>query len=130
MTREPDSSRTSGEQITTVDVGHRAQVIVLRGAIRGSAVDDLRERLLAAIAAGVREIFLDLIEVESITSPVHDLVSAASITLADRGGVLLVWSRRDAVGEATYVIADVRDRALAELMPSSRGSIPRDRGPA
>lgn len=129
MTREPDSSHSSGAQITAVDLGHRAQVIVLRGAIRGGAVDDLRERLLAAIAAGVREVFLDLSEVESIGSPVHDLVSAASITLADRGGVLLVWSRKYAVGEPTYVIADVRDRALAELMPSTRGSIRRDRGP-
>lgn len=130
MTPEPDSSPSSTEQITTVDVGHRAQVIVLRGAIRGSAVDDLREQLLAAISAGVREVFLDLSEVESIGSPVHDLVSAASITLADRGGVLLVWSRKYAVGEPTYVIADVRDRALAELMPSARGSARSDRGPA
>jgi anti-anti-sigma regulatory factor len=129
MTREPDSSHSSGAQITSVDLGQRAQVIVLRGAIRGGAVDDLRERLLAAIAAGVREVFIDLSEVESIGSPVHDLVSAASITLADRGGVLLVWSRKYAVGEPTYVIADVRDRALAELMPSTRGSIRRDRGP-
>lgn len=127
MTPEPHSSRGSAEQITTVDVGHRAQVIVLRGVIRGGAVDDLRERLLAAIAAGVREVFLDLSEVESIGSPVHDLVSAASITLADRGGVLLVWSRKYAVGEPSYVIADVRDRALAELMPT-RGSTRRDRG--
>lgn len=130
MTSEPHSSHSSAEQITTVDVGHRAQVIVLRGAIRGSAVDDLREQLLAAISAGVREVFLDLSEVESIGSPVHDLVSAASITLADRGGVLLVWSRKYAVGEPAYVIADVRDRALAELMPGARASARSDRSPA
>ena len=130
MTTEPHSSPRSAEQITTVEVGHRAQVIVLRGAIRGGVVDDLRERLLAAISAGVREVVLDLSEVESIGSPVHDLVSAASITLADRGGVLLVWSRKYAVGEPTYVIADVRDRALAELMPGARGSARSHRGPA
>lgn len=130
MTREPDSPHAGAEQITSVDVGHRARVIVLRGAIRGSAVDDLREQLLATIAAGVREVFLDLSEVESIGSPVHDLVSAATVTLADRGGVLLVWSRKYAVGEPTYVIADIRDRALAELMPSGRGSNRLGRDPA
>jgi anti-anti-sigma regulatory factor len=130
MTREPHSSHSSAEQITTVDVGHRAQVIVLRGAIRGRVVDELREQLLAAIESGVREVFLDLSEVESVGSPVHDLVSAASITLADRGGVLLVWSRKYAVGEPTYVIAEVRDWALAELMPSARDSSRRGRGRA
>jgi anti-anti-sigma regulatory factor len=130
MTREPHSSHSSAEQITTVDVGHRAQVIVLRGAIRGRVVDELREQLLATIESGVREVFLDLSEVESVGSPVHDLVSAASITLADRGGVLLVWSRKYAVGEPTYVIAEVRDWALAELMPSARDSSRRGRGRA
>jgi anti-anti-sigma regulatory factor len=130
MTREPHSSHSSAEQITTVDVGHRAQVIVLRGAIRGRVVDELREQLLATIESGVREVFLDLSEVESVGSPVHDLVSAASITLADRGGVLLVWSRKYAVGEPTYVIAEVRDWALAELMPSARDSSRPDRGRA
>lgn len=130
MTHGQDSSPGGAEQITTVDVGHRAQVIVLRGSIRGGAVDDLREQLLAAISAGVREVFLDLSEVDSIGSPVHDLVSAASVTLADRGGVLLAWSRRYSPGEPTYVIADVRDRALAELVPDARGSARRDRGPA
>ncbi len=116
------------DQFTTVDVGHRSQVIALRGTIRGDAVDDLREMLLAAIDAGVREIVLDLTDVESLGSPVHDLVSAASITLADRGGVLLVWSRKYAVDEPTYVITDVRDRALAELMPNAEGARRRRRG--
>ena len=128
MTPEAQSSDGSAAQVVTTDVGHRAQVIVLRGAIRGSAVDELRKRLLEAIEAGVREVFLDLSEVESVGSPVHDLVSAASITLADRGGVLLVWSRKYSVGEPTYVIADVRDRALAELMPGARGATTRTRG--
>jgi len=114
----PDSQTSRDEgQLTATDLGRGAQVIVLRGSVRGTAVDELRERLLTAIEAGVREIVLDLTDVESIGSRVYELISAASITLADRGGVLLVWSRKYAVGEPTYVIADVRDRALAELMP-------------
>lgn len=108
--------------LTTVDVGVRARVIVLRGNIRGDAVDELREELLAAIEGGVREVFVDLSDVESVGSPFHDLVSAASITLADRGGVLLVWSRKYTAGDPTYVVADIRDRALAELMPRERRS--------
>ncbi|HEY7344340.1 MAG TPA: hypothetical protein VH620_02180 [Gaiella sp.] len=101
--------------VTTVALGHRAEKIVLRGAIRGRAVDELRARLRAAIGRGVRELFLDLSDVESVAAPVYDLVSSASLELADRGGVLVVWNREDATGEATYVIADVRGRALAEL---------------
>jgi anti-anti-sigma regulatory factor len=108
--------------LTTADVGVRARVIVLRGNIRGDAVDELREELLAAIEGGVREVFVDLSDVESVGSPFHDLVSAASITLADRGGVLLVWSRKYTAGDPTYVVADIRDRALAELMPRERRS--------
>jgi hypothetical protein len=88
----------------------------------------LREQLLAAIEAGVRELFLDLSEAESIGSPVHDLVAAASITLADRGGVLLAWSRKYSVDDATYVIADVRDSALDELMPHANETGERARG--
>jgi hypothetical protein len=68
----------------------------------------------------VREVFLDLSDVESVGSPFHDLVSAASISLADRGGVLLVWSRKYASGDPTYLVADIRDRALAELLPRAR----------
>lgn len=127
MSLESQSSR-GAEQVTTEDVGKGAQVIVLHGAIRGAAVDALRERLLAAIEAGVREVFLDVSEAESIGSPVHDLVSAASITLADRGGALLVWSRKYTVGEPVDIISEVRDRALAELMPEPRGSVRRRRG--
>ena len=121
MTSETRSSHGEG-QLTTIDVGHRARVIVLRGAIRDSAVGELRERLLAAIDAGVREVVLDLSDVESLGSSVRDLVSAASITFADRGGVLLVWSRKYAAGDQTYVITEVRDRALAELTPAGRAS--------
>lgn len=117
MAPETQTSRPE-EQVTTTDLGHGARVIALRGAIRGGAVDELRDRLLAAINAGAREVVVDLTDVESLGSPVHDLVAAASVTLADRGGVLLVWSRRYAVGEPTYVMTDVRDRAIAELMPN------------
>ena len=62
-----------------------------------------------------RELFLDLSEVERIDGIVYDLVSGASVALADRGGVLVVWSREDATGAATYVIADLRGRVLEEL---------------
>jgi anti-anti-sigma regulatory factor len=122
MTREAHSATHGTQPVTTADVGPRARVIVLRGTIRGDAVDDLREQLLTAIEGGVREVFLDLSDVESVGSPFHDLVSAASITLADRGGVLLVWSRKYASGEPTYLVADIRDRALAELLPRAQGS--------
>ena len=130
MTREAHSANLWTRPVTTVDVGPRACVIVLRGTIRGDAVDDLREQLLAAIEGGVREVFLDLSDVESVGSPFHDLVSAASITLADRGGVLLVWSRKYAAGDPTYLVADVRDRALAELLPRERRSASRSGGRA
>ncbi len=115
-------------QVTTVPVGHLAAVIVLRGAIRGDAVEQLREQLLGAIDAGVRELFLDLSEVESIGSPVHDLVAAASTALADRGGVLLAWSRKYTHDEPTYVMADVRDRALWEVMAQVPGAAKIRRG--
>ena len=104
-------------QVTAIDFGRRARVIVLRGDIRDTLVDELRERLLAAIEGGVREVVLDLSDVERVGSSVRDLVSAASITFADRGGVLLVGSRKDADGDQTYVITEVRDRALSTLAP-------------
>jgi anti-anti-sigma regulatory factor len=127
MAPETQTSRTESP-FTTVAVGARSQVIALRGTVRGSAVDELRETLVAAIESGVREIVLDLTDVESLGSPVHDLLSAASITLADRGGVLLVWSRKYAVDEPTYVMSDVRDRALAELVPATGSAGRRRRG--
>jgi anti-anti-sigma regulatory factor len=107
-------------QVRTVEIGRSARVIVLRGAIRERAADDLRVELLGAIEAGASEVFLDLSDVESLSSSVHDLVAAAGITLADRGGVLLAWSRKYSIGEPTYVITELRDRALAELMPARR----------
>lgn len=116
MTRDPDT-RTDGAPVTTVSVGLHAQVIVLRGAIREHAVEELRTQLHAALESGVRELFIDVSDAEVITSPVHDLVSAAGLTLADRGGVLLAWGRTHAGDDLTYVMAEVRDRALGELMP-------------
>ena len=101
--------------VDAVALGQRAEVILLRGAITGRAVDELRARLLAAIGRGVRELFLDLREVEKLDVTVYDIVSAASLALADQGGMLVVWTREDATGAATYVIADVRGRALTEL---------------
>ena len=73
MAPETQTSRRE-EQVTTTDLGHGARVIALRGAIRGGAVDELRDRLLAAIDAGAREVVVDLTDVESLGSPVHDLV--------------------------------------------------------
>ena len=128
MPSDTGSSR-SGGHFTTIDVGRRARVIVLRGVIRDAAVDELRERLLAAIEAGIREVVLDFSEVESLGSPVHDLVSAASVTIADRGGVLLVWSRKYAAGEPAYVITEIHDRALADLMATGQ-STSRARSPS
>lgn len=103
--------------VTTTHVGRHARVIVLRGAIRNGTVEALREHLLSAIEAGVRELFLDLSEAESVSPATHELVAAASSLLADRGGALLAWTRKDASGEPTYLMAEVRDRALGELMP-------------
>jgi anti-anti-sigma regulatory factor len=124
----PDRHPVSdARQVKTLEIGRSARVIVLRGAIRGPAADDLRVELLAAIEAGAREVFLDLSDVESLSSSVHDLVAAAGLTLADRGGVLLAWSRKYSVGEPTYVITELRDRALAELMPTPAASHERSR---
>ena len=101
--------------VDAVALGQRAEVILLRGAITGRAVDELRARLLAAIGRGVRELFLDLSEVEKLDVTVYDIVSAASLALADQGGMLVVWTREDATGAATYVITDMNGRTLADL---------------
>ena len=109
-------------QLASIDVGRRARVIVLRGVIRDTAVDELRDRLSAALEAGIREVVLDLRDVESVAPPVHELVSAASIAFADRGGVLLAWSRKRSGGEPVYLITELDDRALAELTPATRSA--------
>jgi anti-anti-sigma regulatory factor len=101
--------------VTAIALGERTEVILLRGAIAGRAVDELRTRLLAAMERGVHELVLDLSDVEKLDGAVHDLVSATSRAMSDQGGVLVVWRREDATGAATYVIADVRGRALTEL---------------
>ena len=53
----------------------------------------------------------------------------ASVTIADRGGVLLVWSRKYAAGEPAYVITEIHDRALADLMATGQ-STSRARSPS
>ena len=116
MSSDPDT-RQDGAAVTTVCVGLHARVIVLRGAIGERALEELRTQLHAAIEAGVRELFIDVSDAETITSQVHELVTAASLTLADRGGVLLAWGRKHAGDDPTYVMAEVRDRALGDLMP-------------
>ena len=121
MTSDMRSSQSEG-QFTTIDVRRRARVIVVRGVIRGAAVDELRERLLAAIEAqnaGGRP------RLERGREP--RLARARpglpeSVTFADRGGVLLVWSRKYTAGEPTYVITEVHDQALAALMPPRRST--------
>lgn len=116
MTNDANIS-PDGAPVTTAHVGRQARVIALRGPIREHAVELLREHLHSALEAGVQELFVDLSEAESLTGPARELVASASYTLAGRGGVLLVWSRRLSPGEPTYVMAEVRDRALAELLP-------------
>jgi anti-anti-sigma regulatory factor len=97
------------------------RIIVLRGAIRGKAEEVFRTELLGAIDEGAKEIILDLSETETVVAAVHELVAAASSTLADRDGVLLTWSEKHASGGATYLIAEVRDRGLGELVqPENR----------
>jgi hypothetical protein len=122
MTRDTSSS-SAGAQITAVPLGGRTRAIVMRGAIRGEIAEELRGELRAAIDEGVRELVLDLSEVESISSPTRDLVAAAGTTLARRGGVLLVWWEKDGSAEPGYVMAEVREQALASLMTdgASRG---------
>jgi hypothetical protein len=115
------SSSPAGAQVTTVSLDGKARVIVLRGAIGGESAEQLRNELLSAIAADVRELVLDLSDVESISSPIRDLVAAAGNTLAGRGGVLLAWSERHAGDEQAYVISELRDRASAFGRPRIEG---------
>ncbi len=108
--------------VETVDVGPATRVIVLRGAILDEAEDALRAELIEAIEGAARVILLDLSRVESLTPTAHALVAAASVTLADRGGSLLAWSEKHADGSPAYLIADVRDRGIGELIGSGNQS--------
>lgn len=103
--------------VTTVELGRHARVIVLRGRISGGAEEQLREQLLAAIDEGVNGVLVDLSETDSISAAAHDIVQAASLTLDDRGGVLLAWRWNGSVERPTYVLAELRDHSVSELVP-------------
>ena len=102
--------------VRTIALGRRARVIVLRGRIRAGAEDVLREQLVAALEEGVQGVLLDLTGAESITASAHEVVRAASLTLDDRGGVLLAWRWNGSVWDPTYVLAGLRDHGISELV--------------
>jgi len=103
--------------VSTIVLGRRARVIVLRGRIGAAAEDDLREELLAALEERVEGVLLDVTGADSITTSAHEIVRAASLTLGDRGGVLLAWRWNGSVEEPTYVLSEVRDHGISELVP-------------
>jgi hypothetical protein len=103
--------------VSTITLGRRARVIVLRGRIRDAAEDLLRAQLIAALEEGVQGMLLDLTRADSITASAHEVVRAASLTLADRGGVLLAWRWNGSVSDPTYVLAELRDHGISELVP-------------
>ncbi|GEM_PF-3237620 len=108
--------------VTTIHLGRHARVIVLRGKIRDGAEAELRAELLGAIDDGVRGLLMDVSEAETLSASAHDLVRAASVALDDRGGVLLAWTWDGSVEEPTYVLAELRDHAVAELLPVEAGA--------
>jgi len=108
--------------VTTIHLGHHARVIVLRGRICDRAEDELREQLLAALDDGVHGLFVDLSEAASISATAHDVVRAASATLHDRGGMLLAWRWNGSVEEPSYVLAELQDHGVAELVPVKAGA--------
>jgi anti-anti-sigma regulatory factor len=103
--------------VTTIHLGRHARVIVLRGRIRDRAEEELRAQLLAAIDEGVHGLLVDLSEAHSISTSAHGLVRAASVTMDDRGGALLAWRWNGSADEPTYVLAELRDRGVADLVP-------------
>jgi anti-anti-sigma regulatory factor len=107
--------------VTTIQLGPHARVIVLRGRIRGRAESELRDQLLAAIAGEVHGLLIDLSEADSISASAHEIVKAASLTLDDRGGVLLAWRWNGSVEEPTYVLAELRDHGMAGLVSVESG---------
>jgi hypothetical protein len=103
--------------VSTIVLGRRARVIVLRGRIGAGAEDDLREELLAALGDRVEGVLLDVTGADSITTSAHEIVRAASLTLGERGGVLLAWRWNGSVEDPTYVLSEVRDHGISELVP-------------
>lgn len=114
--------------VTTIHLSRHARVIVLRGRICDRAEDDLRVQMLAALDDDVHGLFVDLSETDSISSTAHDVVRAASATLHDRGGALLAWRWNGSVDEPSYVLAELQDHGLAELVPVEAGACS-DRSP-
>ncbi len=106
--------------IETVEAGRGTRILVLRGAINGRADTTLRKEMLGALESGANVVLLDLSRVESLSTAAYDLIAAASATLADRGGTVLAWSQKHDDGSPTYLIADVRDRGIRELIADER----------
>lgn len=102
--------------VTTIQLGPHARVIVLRGRIHGRAEAELRTQLLAALDQEVHGLLIDLSEADSISESAHDIVRATSLTLDNRGGVLLAWRWNGSVEEPTYVLAELRDHGMGELV--------------
>jgi anti-anti-sigma regulatory factor len=104
------SQATSEREGVRVSRRRTTWVIAVRGAVGGETASALRDSLLSAIQQGVKEVVLDISEAAAISGPAHELIAAASSTLADRGGSLLVWNSSSAVpGEdATFVMREVR----------------------
>jgi anti-anti-sigma regulatory factor len=102
--------------VTTIQLGSHVRVIVLRGRISDGAEEELRAELLAAIDEGVKGVVVDLSEADSITESAHEIVRAASVTLDDRGGILLAWRWNGSADEPAYVLAELRDQAVSELV--------------
>jgi hypothetical protein len=85
--------------------------------IRAGAEDDLRKELLAALDERVEGVLLDLTGADCISTSAHKIVRAASLMLRDRGGVLLAWRWNGSVDDPAYVLSEVRDHGISELVP-------------
>jgi anti-anti-sigma regulatory factor len=93
--------------VTSMHVGREARIVVLRGPIHEREAEELRRELVAAIDDGVHGLVVDLSEVECLSPTAEELVQSASATLADRGGVLLAWSAKEAVGRPPFVLSEL-----------------------
>jgi hypothetical protein len=88
---------------------HTTWVIAVCGAVSGETASALRDSLVSAIHEGVHEVVLDISEAAAISGPANELIAAASSTLADRGGTLLVWTSGGGAGDdASFVMREVR----------------------
>jgi anti-anti-sigma regulatory factor len=123
MNTSADRTRTDQQGVDRA--GERGTVLVLRGAIRGRAEDELRRALRAAIADGA-VVVLDLTEVETFASSARELVASAGTTLADRGGALLAWTTNDAGGERSHVMRELRNAStvVGGTAPDTESELP------